>query len=147
MKRIEQRKMVVCALSALLGLVPVADGGAEARSCGQRPPIEQEFEVSTVVFIGTVMTTEVQEDQTVATFSVERIWKGVVGPTIRVATPGGRAVIFSTSLTFEPGERYVVFATGAFPRSINCNRTGTESHHLWSETIEWLDRQPSKRAG
>jgi hypothetical protein len=115
-------------------------------------PIEREFVLSSAVFVGTIIATEVQQGvdvngaQTVATFSVERAWKGVSRPTIRVATPGGGNVIFSTSLSFKPGERYVIFASGAFPGSIKCGRTGTETHYLWNETMEWLLRRPAEPA-
>jgi hypothetical protein len=151
--RIERRKELIWALVALLCLAPSAERRAEARSCSPPPPIEREFAVSSAVFVGTIIATEVQEGveligtQTVATFSVERTWKGTSGRAIRVATPGGDHVIFSTGLSFKSGERYVVFASGPFPSAITCSRPGTKSHYLWNETIEWLERQPSKLAG
>jgi hypothetical protein len=143
--------MFVVAL--LLCVAPLASDWAEGRSCGPPLPIEREFAVSSAVFIGTIIEIEVQKGlevigtQTVATFSVENVWKGVSRPTMQVATPGGGNVIFSTSLSFKLGERYVVFASGPFPSSISCGRTGTKAHYLWNDTIEWLERQPSKPAG
>ena len=148
--RLGRRKEHICVVAVLLCAAPFANQWAEARSCGPTLPIERDFGLSSAVFVGTIVATEVQQGvelngaQTIATFSVERAWKGVSGPTIRVASPGGGNVFFSTSLSFKPGERYVIFASGAFPSSIQCGRTATETHYLWNETMEWLLRRPAE---
>lgn len=130
-------------MAALVCLIPFAEHEADARSCPPPLSIEREFALSSAVFVGTITALEVDRAQTVATFSVERAWKGVSQPNVRVATHGGSEVIYSTSLSFKSGERYVVFAKGAFPNSSSCDRTGTETHYLWNETMEWLQRQPA----
>lgn len=124
-----------------------------ARSCRPPLPVEREFEMSEAVFIGTITKIDVQDrggaigTRTVATFSVERAWKGAEEPTIRVGTCGGGNVICTVGLTFNLGERYVVFAMGPDLGASKCGRTGTESHYLWNDTIDWLLRQPKQPAG
>lgn len=95
MRSEKRRKEAICAITVLLCVAPFEDHRAAARSCLPPLPIEREFALSSAVFVGTIIATEVQEGvehldvQTIATFSVERAWKGVPQPTIRVATAGG----------------------------------------------------------
>jgi hypothetical protein len=133
--------------ASLLGARPVA------RSCAPPPPIENEFALSAAVFVGRVTATEVVvgtkpfSTQTVATFSVERAWKGITEPTVRVATCGGGDVVCTVGVVFRVGERYVVFAAGKPLATSTCSRTGTAADSQWQTTWEWLRRLPSQPAG
>jgi len=146
------KKTVETAVALLLAVTWLSVDTVNARSCAPPLPVEREFEVSRAVFIGTITKIEVQDrggaldTRTVATFSVERAWKGAEASTIRVGTCGGGNVICTVGLTFNLGERYVVFAMGPDLGASKCGRTGTESHYLWNETMDWLLRQP-KPAG
>lgn len=138
---------------ALVVLAALALGARPAAwSCALPQPVEQEFAESTAVFVGRVIATEVRtgresEASTVATFAVERAWKGVSASTVEVATCGGGNEICTVAVEFRVGERYLVFAGGEPLFTSKCGRTGTAKHDLWEQTWEWLSQRPRRLLG
>lgn len=145
-------------LLALLAASSLSSPAAEARSCSPALPIAEEYSASSVVMIGRVLaiTSQVREwpepDVTgepikvmvrVATFEVERRWKGptdhtVVVETCEQCTMGNR---------FELGERWVVFAGGEPASTGTCGRTLESSDPRYAATVQWLDaRKPDALA-
>jgi hypothetical protein len=102
------------------------------------------------VFAGEVIATDVmwgtepRSTYTVATFLVERAWKGVTEPIVRVETCGGGDIICTVAVDFKVGERYIVFAGGESLATFRCSRTGTAAHPLWQATWEWLRGLPGQ---
>lgn len=58
----------------------------------------------------------------VATFAVERRWKGPTMRRLRVQTCGTQAMLCTCGFDFQLGQRYVVFADGKPPETSSCNR-------------------------
>jgi len=118
--------------------------------------LEQQFTGSTVVFVGrataqqsaartrVVNTVAVEEINTVTTFTVEDMWKGVPATEMRVTTCGGRvddrAVLCSESFTFRVGSTYLVFASGEPLQTNACVPTALLERA--GQTLEWLAKQP-----
>ncbi|WP_199350874.1 PEP-CTERM sorting domain-containing protein [Haliangium ochraceum] len=107
--------MIVCAAAVL------APRAAEACSCMRPPPPQEALAAADAVFEGTITTVE-SGDNLVATFAVERAWKGVAKDTITVATGLNSAMC---GLGFAEGERWLVYAMldGDELRSSLCSRT------------------------
>jgi hypothetical protein len=130
----------------LFWLAPLAPGNAP-RSCAAPEPIAVEYRRSAAVFIGRVTALEIvntppprPDVHTVATFEVERGWKGSRKRTAKVRTCGGGQAICTVGFTFAHGVRYVVFATGTPLETTICQRTSTVEHA--GDVLRWL-RDPS----
>jgi len=120
----------------------------DARSCAVREPRDAEFRSSAAVFSGRVKSLRAvrghggpSDLQTIATFDVERWWKGGRGRTAEVHSCGGsdgvNAVACTVGFTFDVGVRYLVFAYGRPLETSNCQRTGTLEES--ADTVEWLN--------
>jgi hypothetical protein len=132
----------------------VAPGGdvAQARSCAVAESIGMEFKHSAAVFVGRVKSTDVAHGphgtfdvQTVATFDVERWWKGPQTKTVKVRSCGTQDVVCITGIDFKPGDRYVVFATGRPLETTVCQRT--ELVNDAAATLKWLETIQPRKAG
>ena len=120
----DMRKFAVIITAALLGLSQAKD--AYACSCLPPPPVATAVGESSAVFAGTIvrMTPPSQPtSQIVATFAVERVWKGPTTETqIEIHTPSSSA---SCGLSFEPGAKWLIYANEVEGRlsAILCSRS------------------------
>jgi hypothetical protein len=131
-----------CAAVLLIGMTMREGCVASAKAheqCIQFDDLSWAFDVSTTVFIGTVVSNtptgikgfHVNSD--IGTFRVERIWKGAVESetTIRADAP------------FTIGARYIVFASGKpLGNSVECNWAEVEAKA--DKKREWLATKPSE---
>ena len=119
------------------------DAAASARVCVIFDDPADLYELSELVFRGTVLSVEptgvVGEHVIthVARFQVDRVWKGSVA----------RVLDVGTTEAFELGQEYVVFAGGA-PRpstSLLCQSAELVSNSR--KKLQWLAARPSRPAG
>ncbi len=115
---------------ASLGIVVLASfslvsipNSAHACSCLPVGTAEESLETSSAVFSGQVMS--IHEDESMAakkvTFSVDTVWKGILGETIEVTTGMDSA---GCGFEFTIGENYMVYASGEEALSTTlCSRT------------------------
>ena len=134
----------------------LALASAPLRAVCAKATLEQQFISSTVVFVGrataqqsaartrVVNTVAVEEIDTVTTFAVEDVWKGVPATEMHVTTCGGRladrAVLCSESFRFGVGSTYLVFASGEPLETNACVPTALLERA--GQTLEWLAKQP-----
>ncbi len=130
-------------LTTLLLIHTLHVGSVESRECVVYPDIDDEFAAATAVFVGRVAS--VKELQGLrgahvltgsATIEIERSWKGQPPRRVELNLVGNR---------FEVGKRYVVFAFGPGLVADTCNRTKAVASS--KETLDWLSRLPSQKAG
>lgn len=122
-----RRLMVLDGLCVLL--TPAKE--LSACVCNERGTVAEEFRAAQVVFLGRVIALEVRswvvagstEEGTVATFAIERRWKGSPKRTIRIRTCGTQVMICTCGIDFRLGERYVVFAGGSPLETGECDAT------------------------
>lgn len=146
--------MVAPLLALLVAAAPLV-APAELRSCGPPPPIEAEFDASSVVVIGRVVAiaTTMREwpepdvtgerlkfQMRVATLEVEQRWKGPVEKTIQIET----CELCTTGVGFAIGERWVVFAHGVPPTTSDCGRTLLYSDSRYPSAVQWLEKKATK---
>lgn len=114
--------------TALLGLSQVND--AYACSCLPPPPVATAVAESTAVFLGTIVTMTPPSTPTasvVATFSVQRVWKGSTTATqVQVYTPSNSA---ACGLSFAPGDQWLIYANEVDGNlsAILCSRSAPRS--------------------
>jgi MYXO-CTERM domain-containing protein len=104
-----QKFTAVIIATALLGLSQAND--AYACSCVPPPPVATAVGESSAVFAGTIVALtppSLPSNDMVATFSVERVWKGATNQTaIEVRTPSSSA---ACGLSFAPGQKWLIYA-------------------------------------
>jgi hypothetical protein len=82
------------------------------------------------VFVGRIVSLEISSkviggetiENMIATFDLERRWKGPSVRRLRVQTCGTQALVCTCGFNFQLGERYVVFAEGKPLKTSSCNR-------------------------
>ena len=128
-----------------LAIMWVTPSNVAARACAPLQPIGVEYSQSSAVFLGRVASlrtegtpTDLSRVYTIATFEVEKQWKGPGSRTIEVRTCGGGTVICTVGFTFQVGEKYLVFANGKGHETTSCGRTTTLRNA--TDTLNWLDR-------
>jgi hypothetical protein len=116
--------------------------GAFACSCGE-VTISSSRKAATVVFSGKIIqkvkSDLVEKDGVEVTFQVDRVWKGVVGSTIKIysgATSDLYDFMDSCSPLFGIGDRYLVFAEGnKILTNVYCSHTARINSQISSKAI------------
>jgi uncharacterized phage protein gp47/JayE len=93
--------------------------------------LADEYRRSSAVFVGRIVSLEISTmvveghavENMVATFEVERRWKGPSARRLRVQTCGTQMLVCTCGVDFQLGQRYVVFAEGKLLQTNSCNRT------------------------
>ena len=127
----------------------------QARSCAAPEPLEVEYRHSSAVFSGHVKSLKVVRGgggefdlQTVATFDVQRWWKGGRSKSVEVRSCGGndgdKEIICTHGFEFELGVSYVVFATRRPLETSICLRTNTISRNQPTFSGGWSRSSPSR---
>ena len=148
------RQTALVLLAVWFGLASVS-----VRASCRKMTLEEQFALSTVVFVGrataqeaeahtrvlgTTTTFTREEISTVTTFTLEEMWKGASATELRVETCGGRlgdkGFACSESFTFQIGSTYLVFASGDPLQTSACVPTALLERA--SATLEWLTKQP-----
>jgi len=109
----------------------LAPKGLLACVCTETGSVGDELHASGAVFLGRIVALSIEtvslEDTTaermVATFEVERRWKGPKGSKVTVWTCGDQVSFCTCGVAFKLGERYLVFAEGQPLSTASCNRT------------------------
>ena len=105
------RSSAVVPLLLVAALMVALPSDVPACSCTNMPEFDRAYEQSDVIFLGEVLGVESAEpeyyDAVWATLRVEADWKGSPPATVRVLTGSNGA---NCGFTFDPGERYLVFA-------------------------------------
>jgi hypothetical protein len=118
---------------------------ASACVCVDGGPLAEQYRSADAVFIGRIIALEIEtvrvEGQEihhmVATFRVERRWKGPKKSKLRVGTCGTQTENCTCGINFQLGGSYVVFAKGKPLKTGSCQPTdGVESA---TETIQELE--------
>ena len=113
--------------------------------CVQFPNSERLFAHAAVVFVGIVVAHEPTGVQgfhvirDIATFRLERSWKGSQDREVRVGSDG----------LFEVGKKYLVFAFGKVgePLTTSVDCRSTELIDQANEKLDWLSKKPSQPVG
>ena len=130
-------------LTAVLVSLMRGDAVASARACVIFDDPADLYELSEMVFRGTVLSVEptgvVGEHVIthVARFQIVRVWKGTVS----------RMLDVGTTEAFEPGQEYVVFAGGAPRPSTSLLCQSAELVSKSRKKLDWLADKPSRPAG
>jgi hypothetical protein len=142
---------------ALASLVSFAIAGAMAsvRAECATPGIDEEFHLSSAVFLGLATDQSVLTDArpwyTETTFEVRRVWKGKpdADKRLRVRTCGGvvgdRDMGCGESVRFVPGTEYVVWADGDPLMTNTCHHTAAAWTDEAKKTLRWLGAKASRR--
>ncbi|HSE23819.1 MAG TPA: hypothetical protein VLB68_19270 [Pyrinomonadaceae bacterium] len=101
-----------------------------ACTCSDLGSIADEYRQSSAVFVGRIISIEVSStiikgervENMIATFFVERRWKGSSVRRLRVQTCGTQTFVCTCGADFQLGQRYVVFAGGKPLQTSSCNR-------------------------
>jgi len=104
---------------------------ASACVCADLGSLADEYHRSSAVFVGRIVSLEITSkliggdriENMVATFAVERRWKGPSVRRLRVQTCGTQTLVCDCGVDFQLGQRYVVFAEGKPLQTSSCNRT------------------------
>ena len=104
---------------------------AGACVCADLGSLADEYRRSSAVFVGRIVSLEISTkviegdriENMVATFDVERRWKGPSVRRLRVQTCGTQMLVCTCGVDFQLGQRYVVFAEGKPLQTSSCNRT------------------------
>lgn len=120
------QRLALCSCLAV-SLFFLLEGEAHACSCVVVEPAAAR-NAAGIVFEGVLLRHEAASDgdSAVATFRVERVWRGEVRATVTVRTPG---LLSMCPPHFEVGQRYIVYADGS-PESASvrqCARYATGS--------------------
>mgnify|MGYP003392938593 CR=1 FL=1 len=99
--------LILLAVFSLSVFVPVQT--VHACSCILPRAPAEEFEDSTAVFSGKVISIENEDFGYKANFEVDRIWKGLSGSTVVISTARDSA---ACGFGFEEGKEYIVYAHG-----------------------------------
>lgn len=100
-----------------------------ACTCAEFGSLANEYHHSRAVFVGRIVSIEISSkvikgetiENMIATFVVERRWKGPSVRRLRVQTCGTQALVCTCGFDFELGERYVIFADGKPLNTSDCN--------------------------
>lgn len=127
------RSIAVGLLSAAAGLV--LGVGPVAASCAPPAPIGEALRTSDSIFVGTVAG--LANEGRTATFAVGEVWRGPDLP-VRTVVNGALDDVGFTSVdrTWEPGARYLVFASVV---------AGKLTDNACSNTQIWTDDLAAKR--
>ena len=119
------------------------------RSCAAQEPIAVEYKRSAAVFTGRVKALDIVKTprptpdvHTVASFELERWYKGRRPRTVKVRTCGGGEAICTVGFEFALGRRYVVFASGRPLETTICQRTARIEDA--TEIVRWLEKPTSR---
>jgi len=120
------RLFLLCIFALLCAARP-----ASACVCADLGSLSDEYHHSSAVFVGRIVSLEISSqvingekfENTIATFNVERRWKGPTVRRLRVQTCGTQALVCTCGFNFQLGQRYVVFADGRPLQTSSCNRT------------------------
>jgi hypothetical protein len=126
------RPRLVLATACVLALT-LSARDVNACVCEDLGDAAQQFKLSRVAFVGRIIFIEVtksmvagiETEDMVATFSIERHWKGAQGRTVRVRTCGTQTMICTCGVDFQLGQRYVVLAAGTPLETSTCWLTQT----------------------
>ncbi len=136
-----RRLYLACVVAILCSARP-----AGACVCADLGSLADEYHRSGAVFIGRIVSLEISAkvveghriENMVATFDVERRWKGPSVRRLRVQTCGTQTLICTCGADFQLGQRYVVFAEGKPLATSSCNRT-TIADTAGDELLKGLD--------
>lgn len=117
-----------CIVATIWNARPVA-----ACPCSDLGSIADEYHHSRAVFVGRIVSIEISSkiiegervENMIATFVVERRWKGPSMRRLRVQTCGTQTLVCTCGADFQLGQRYVVFADGKLLQTSSCNRNTT----------------------
>ncbi|MEA2203725.1 MAG: hypothetical protein QOE77_501 [Blastocatellia bacterium] len=117
--------ILACIVATTCAARPVA-----ACTCPDLGSLADEYHHSSAVFVGRIVSIEIYSEiiggekieHMIATFAVERRWKGPTLARLRVQTCGTQALVCTCGFNFQLGERYVVFAAGKPLKTSSCNR-------------------------
>lgn len=120
-----QRLLLGCIVVIVCAARPVG-----ACVCADMGSLADEYHHSSAVFVGRIVSLEISSkvidgdtiENMIATFDVERRWKGPSVRRLRVQTCGTQALVCTCGFNFQLGERYVVFAEGKPLKTSSCNR-------------------------
>jgi hypothetical protein len=117
---------LACIVAIVFTVRPV-----DACVCADMGSLADEYHHSSAVFVGRIVSLEISSkvidgvtiENMVATFAVERRWKGPSIRRLRVQTCGTQALVCTCGFDFQLGQRYVVFAQGKpLLQTSSCNR-------------------------
>lgn len=101
-----RRVTVLLIAAALSWIAPVARAPSASACTCVKSTVRQQFAGATHVFVGSVAAVEESAGNSIATFSVQSVYKGRVAETIQVVVAAGNGC----SVEFLPGNHYTVFA-------------------------------------
>jgi hypothetical protein len=118
--------ILACIVATMCAARPVA-----ACTCADLGPLADEYHHSSAVFVGRIVSIEISSkiiegervENMIATFAVERRWKGPSIRRLRVQTCGTQTLVCTCGVGFQLGQRYVVFAEGKPLQTSSGNRT------------------------
>ena len=128
----------------LLFAVPLAPAApAPACVCYESHGLKADFADAAAVFAGQVVALQIAPDaaggeQTIATFRVERRWKGPKDAEIRVRTCGTQEMICTCGNDFPLGAHFVVFALGTPLSTSSCQRTRRYNRVPGDLGLQWV---------
>ena len=110
-----------------------AAGRVDACTCVDMGSLADEYHHSSAVFLGQIVSLEISTkvidgerfENMIATFNVERRWKGPTVRRLRVQTCGTQALVCTCGFDFQLGQRYVIFADGTPLKTSSCNRSAS----------------------
>lgn len=119
------RLFLLCIVAVICAARPVS-----ACTCADLGSLADEYRHSRAVFVGRIVSLEISTkviegqrfENMIATFEVERRWKGPTVRRLRVQTCGTQTEVCTCGFDFQLGQRYVVFAEGKPLQTSSCNR-------------------------
>jgi hypothetical protein len=135
-----ERSVARCLIMVLAGVATLFPAVTSAQCMTFDKP-EELFARADAVFVGTVVATKPTGERgdhaivDIATFRVERTWKGRLNREIRVGA----------DRSFERGTKYVVFAAGK-PLSTSILCKWAEPEHRAKTKLEWLAKRRGRGA-
>ena len=141
------RFSLACIIAILFAARPAA-----ACVCADLGTVADEYRQSRAVFIGRIVSLEISTkvvkgnriEDMIATFDVERRWKGPSVRRLRVQTCGTQTQLCTCGADFQLGQRYVVFAEGKALQTSSCNRT-TAADIAGEDLMKGLDALAKQR--
>jgi hypothetical protein len=120
--------------------------------CADTGTLADEYRQSSAVFVGRIVSLEISTkvvkghriENMVATFEVERRWKGPSARRLRVQTCGTQMMACTCGVDFQLGQRYVVFAEGRPLQTSSCNRT-TLADTAGEDLLKGLDAAANRK--
>lgn len=141
------RLCLACIIAILCAARPAA-----ACVCADPGSLADEYRRSSAVFVGRIVSLEISTkvvegrriENMIATFDVERRWKGPSARRLRVQTCGTQMLVCTCGVDFQLGQRYVVFAEGKPFQTSSCNRT-TIADTAGEELLKGLDAAAKRK--